>query len=275
MANKDYLNYRLNKLKNEVPVLKKKLGVIMESVSALNTELDTFVAKIDTLGTGIESYHMSTQNVMDRQERKLQKQIDKLQRQLSRTGGTTTGSNPVVLEKAKTIAIFDSILSAITSWSQAGDLASDVEAAMQSVLFPSVYERVMSGEDPAYLLSDVPDTARTVVQQGREYVKWIRSICEVSVTDAEAWKELAPEIQKWVVTNALPLIYGEADPDWEDDVPYTLDQVLTWRNNPADRMIAFPKIYDAMDIYSKNRQEIMESTTILSFNQDIAKTRLA
>lgn len=274
MANKDYLNYRLNKLKNEVPTLKRKLDNILTSVSALSTELDTFVSKIDTLGTGIESYHMSTQAGYERQMRKMQKHIDKLERKLAGGGLDSGGTNPVLLDKAKTIAIFDAILNAITSWSQAGDLASDVEAASQSVLFPSVYERVMSGEDPAYLLSDVPESAYIVVQRGRKYVEWIRSVCETHLTQPEAWAVYAKEVQSWWLTDGLPLIYGEADPDWEDDVPYTLDQIETWRNNPADRMLAFPRIYDAMNLVSNHRQEINEGTTILSFTQKVATTRL-
>lgn len=274
MANKEYLNYRLTKLKNEVPVLKRKVDTILSSVSALSTELDTFVTKIDSLSTGIENYHMSTQSGHERQMRKLQKQIDKLERKFVGGGAMEPGTNPVLLSKAKTIAIFDAILNAITSWSQAGDLASDVEAASQSVLFPSVYERVMSGEDPAYLLSDVPDSAYIVVQRGRKYVEWVRSVCETHLTDPTAWATYAKEVQSWWLTDGLPLLYGEADPDWEDDVPYTLDQIETWRNNPADRMLAFPRIYDAMGLVSSHRKEINESTTILSFSQQVTTTRL-
>jgi hypothetical protein len=275
MTTKDYLNYRLTGLKKEVPVLKKKVNNIQSSISSFDTELDTFVSKIDTLSDAVEGFYQTLTNKYERQIGNLNRQIETLQKKLSKEQPQHSGPASVVLQKAKTIAIFDSILSAITSWSQAGDLASDVEAAIQSVLFPSVYERVMSGSDPAYLLPEVPDTAEAVVYEGRQYVKWIRHNCDVAITDPQTWSEHAPEIQKWVTTNALPLIYGEADPEWDEDVPYTLDQILTWRNNPADRMIAFPKIHDAMEIYSKNRQEVMETTNIRQFNLDTSKTRLS
>jgi hypothetical protein len=275
MANKDYLNYRLTGLKKEVPALKKKVNNIQTSVSSLDTELDTFVSKIDMLSDAVESFCQTTTNKYERQVRNLQRQIESLEKRLSKESPDRSGPTSIVLQKAKTIAVFDSILSAITSWSQAGDLASDVEAAIQSVIFPSVYERVMSGSDPAYLLPDIPDTAESVVYEGRQYVKWIRSNCGVAITDPQTWSEHAPEVQKWVSTNALPLLYGEADPEWEEDVPYTLDQILTWRNNPADRMIAFPKIHDAIEIYSKNRQEVMDATSIRQFNLDTSKTRLS
>ena len=274
MANKDYLNYKLNMLKKEVPTLKKKVDKIQTSVSALDTELDTLVAKFDTLGTAVESYHTSTQNHYERQIRKLNKHIASLEKKLAKNGFTDNEPNPVVMEKAKTIAIFDAIINAITSWSQAGDLASDVEAAIQSALFPSVYERVMSGEDPAYLLEDVPDSAKIVVERGRKYVQWVRSMCDTHLTNPQAWEQHAGEVQQWWLKDALPLIYGEADPDWEYDVPYTLDQMETWRNQPADRMVAFPRVYDAMEVFSQNRQEVYEQTSILQFIKESASTRL-
>jgi len=276
MANKEYLNYRLNQLKNEVPAIKKKIGWVENNLNALDAEVDNFVAKIDTLAAEIENYHISTHREYERQTKRLQNQISSLEKKLAKQGGkATSGVNPVILDKAKTIAIFDAILSAITSWSTSGDLASDVEAASQSVIFPSIYERIMSGTDPAYLLSDVPSTALVAVQRGREYVCWIRSECQTAITHPEAWLKYAPEVQKWWLNDGLPLIYGEADPDWEDDIPFSLDQIETWRNNPADRMTAFPKVYDAMEIYSKNRQEVMDTTNIRQFNLDTSKTRLS
>jgi prefoldin subunit 5 len=274
MANKDYLNYKLNNLKKEVPTLKRKVDKVQASVAALDTELDTLLAKFDTLGAAVESYYTTTQNHYERQLRKLNKHIAALEKKLAQGGVTDSGVNPVILDKAKTIAIFDAIINAITEWSQAGDLASDVEAAIQSALFPSVYERVMSGEDPAYLLSDVPDSAKIVVERGRKYVQWVRSVCDTHLTNPEAWEKHAHEVQKWWVTDALPLIYGESDPEWEDDVPYTLDQMETWKNQPADRMMAFPRIHDAMDLFSKNRKEIYEQTSILQFTKETAATRL-
>lgn len=275
MANKDYLNYRLTQLKNEIPALKKKVSYVENTLNGLDAELDNFVSKIDQLGLGVDNYHLSTERKYERQLKRLQNQILNLEKKLAKQGQPVSPSvNPVILDKAKTIAIFDAILNAITSWSQAGDLASDVEAASQSVLFPSVYERVMSGEDPAYLLTEVPETALIVVQRGREYVRWIRNNCETAITHPDAWPTYAPEVQKWWLNDGLPLIYGEADPDWDDDIPYSLDQIETWRNNPADRMVAFPKIYDAMEVYTKNRKEVNEQTTILDFTRQTAATRL-
>jgi hypothetical protein len=47
-----------------------------------------------------------------------------------------------------------------------------------------------------------------------------------------------------------------------------------WRNNPADRIIAFPKVHDAMDILQKHRSEAYSGSRLQEFNNNTSKTRL-
>ena len=277
MATKDFLNLRLTQLKNEVPKLKKKIGSIEDSLNALDSEIETFTTKIETLSTAIDNHQEFVQRGHDRQVRRLEKVIAELERKLKRQGvpmEVTDNVNSVVLDKAKTIAIFDAILNAITGWSTSGDQATDVEAATQTILFPCVYERVMTGGDPAYLLEDVPETAELVVQRGREYVRWVRSECPTHITTPEYWAKYAPEVQKWWIQDGLPLLYGEADPEWGHDKPYTLEEIEVWRKNPADRMTAFPQIQDAMDILQSHRQDVNKTTRLVQFNQAMTANRL-
>ena len=117
-------------------------------------------------------------------------------------------------------------------------------------------------------------SAYVVVQRGREFVKWIRSECDTAITSEETWNKYAPEVVNWWKNDALPLIYGEADDNWQMDVPYTLDQMLVWKNNPADRILEFPEVFDAMDLLRKTRSEIIPGTQIPAFNSQIATTRL-
>ena len=176
MANKDFVNYRISALRSEVPKLKKKANGIVQALTHFDNELENLSTRIEQLGTAIDNYELTMNKNHAKVVTRLERKIAELEARLSKKNLTdsVTTSNPVSLEKATTIAIFDSIISAITSWSTHGDLASDVEMASQAVIFPTVYERVMSGEDPAYLLSDVPESAKVIVQRGREYVKWVR-----------------------------------------------------------------------------------------------------
>jgi len=275
MANKAFVNYRFSMLRLEAPKLKKKLSLAIQALSALDSEVDMVSAKIENVALAIESFEATATKKQERVVLKMQERIDQLERQLLKLNGSPANStNHTILSKVITIAIFDAILSAITTWSSSGDQASDVEAASQTVIFPCVYDRIMSGADPAYLLDKVPVSAELVVQRGREFVKWIRSECETHITSPDAWEKYAPQVQNWWLNDGLPLLYGEADPDWEEDTFYTLEQIEVWRNSPADRMMAFPKIHDAMDLLQKHRTEVNSKINFQSFNQRVSLTRL-
>jgi hypothetical protein len=273
MANRDFLNYKIVAVRNEVPRIKKKLATVKQSVEAFETEIEALGVKVDNLVSVIDAFENNLTNKHARVVAKLEAEILKLQKQLAKSGIVAPTSD-TTLSKVTTIAIFDAILSAITSWSKDGDQASDVEAASQTVIFPCVYERVMGGEDPAYLLDEVPVSAEVVVQRGREFVRWIRGECETHITTANAWEVYAPKIQEWWLNDGLPLLYGEADPDWEEDTPYSLEQIEVWRNNPVDRVMAFPKIHDAMDLLQKHRAEVNARIRLQDFNRSVAATRL-
>ena len=78
------------------------------------------------------------------------------------------------INRATTLAFFDSIISAIGNWSSDGQIADDFEMLLQSILFPLVYEPVVSGDED-YFITSVPQGAYEVVRRGREYVKYFRS----------------------------------------------------------------------------------------------------
>lgn len=275
MANSAFVNYKIHSLRIEAPKLKKKLAAALQTISALEAEFDVISDKIEGVATAVEIFEKDITKKQERVIVKMQQRIDQLERELSKlNGGSVNTTNDIILSKVTTIAVFDAILSAITSWSNSGDQASDIEAASQTVIFPCVYDRIMSGADPAYLLDEVPVSADLVVQRGREFVKWIRSECETHITSADAWAKYAPQIQNWWLNDGLPLLYGEADPDWEEDTFYTLEQIEVWRNSPADRMMAFPKIHDAMDLLQKHRTEVNSKINLQDFNRRVSQTRL-
>ena len=273
MANRDFLNYKIAAVRNEVPRIKKKLSTVQQAVDAFEDEVEALGTKVDNLVGFIDAFENNMKNKHSKVVAKLEAEIAKLEKQLMKRGVAAPTSDTTI-SKVTTIAVFDAILSAITSWSKDGDQASDVEAASQTVIFPCVYERVMGGDDPAYLLDEVPTSAELVVQRGREFVRWIRGECETHITSPSAWKVYAPKIQEWWLNDGLPLLYGEADPDWEEDTPYSLEQIEVWRNNPVDRVMAFPKIHDAMDLLQKHRAEVNSRIRLQDFNRSVASTRL-
>ena len=61
------------------------------------------------------------------------------------------------------------------NWSTDGQVASDFSLVCQSILFPIVYEEVMSG-NADYYIEQVPVSALEVVKRGREFIQYLRMI---------------------------------------------------------------------------------------------------
>jgi len=207
----------------------------------------------------------------DRKIAELEKRIREGPQQAS---ASASASESGLLAKASTIAIFDSILFAISNWSTDGDTAPDFELASQAVLFPTVYERAMKGHQD-YLITEVPaPAAMEVVKRGRELVRHFRTISEASLVDPEAWKLHAKGVHEWWVRDGLPLLYGARDDDWDNDIPLSLEEMKMWKEEPASRALSFPLIFDGMELVKKYSEEIRDNTGLPTFNKDTLDTRL-
>ena len=245
-----------------------------KKMSQFRKALDDITSAIDETNIRAEDRERSLLKDAARREKELLKRIEELEKYgVATTDGVMSAQELENVKKASTLAIYDSIIFAISNWSTDGDAAPDFELTCQAALFPTVYERVMSGESD-YYLEKVPPAADVVVQRGREYVKHFRNICNASLVDPAAWNEHAKEIQQWWVRDALPLIYGARADEWDDDVGLTLDEALEWKDQPASRALHFPLIFDGMELVEKHRDEIRDSTGLPDFNKRTLQTRL-
>jgi len=273
---------------NEVNRFQAKLGKVMEKVESLEAEVQRRVRILRTEISGLEthqskittllmSYKGSLERAATQKERTLQREIDLLKKtieemEIARPVDSSSDSESIA--KATTIAIFDSILFAISNWCKSGEIAPDFELASQAVLFPIVYERVMKGEEKAYLLSQVPPSALEVVRRGREYVASIRQNNSLSLLDPTTWYENSNLIYDWWIRDGLPLLYGEQDEQWEVDASFTLEEMINWRDYPANRPLSFPTIFDGMELVEKYRDQIRENSGLPEFNKQAIQTRL-
>lgn len=179
----------------------------------------------------------------------------------------------VAVNKACTISIFDSIIFAISNWSTDGQTAPDVELACQSILFPLVYQQVMQGNTD-YNITKVPVAASEVVRRGRHYVRSLRQSRDILITTPDVWKEEAKAIQTWWVNDALPLLYGARDEDWDVKKSMPLDKMIKWRDMPASRILEFPLIWDGMELVKKHADEIRELSELPDFTKQTLFTRI-
>jgi len=226
----------------------------------------------EQIGQAVDNYKVATERELKAPLRQMEKELEEA-REAAAQGTPLVIDNKEGLDKAKTIAIFDSILFAISNWSLDGQTAPDVELACQSVLFPVVYERLMKGSTD-YVIPTVPASALEVVRRGREQVKYLRSVSEIGLVSPDTWNEHAPMIQQWWIRDALPLLYGARDDSWENDNPLSLTEVLEWRDQPASRALHFPLIFDGMELVDRFGEEIREFTGLPNFNKNTIETRL-
>ena len=228
-------------------------------VEQFDSELEKIDAKFDKFLVQSEIYKTRLEREMGRESRKLEQEIVQLKK-LIPNAKTEESLIQNDVRIASTIAIFESIIRAISQGSE------DFRLASYSFLFPAVYEKVVRGEEEAYFLEEIPSSVMIVIRRGREYLEWIREECDTHLIEPEAWEKYAIPICDWWRNDALPIIYGSRDDQWDIEVPMSLAEMLIWRDEPSERPIHFPAVFDAYETYRVLKDSIYESSGIREFD---------
>jgi hypothetical protein len=254
----DNLIFATNSIRSSVTSLKKKLSNLKISVEQFDAELEKLDTKFDNLVTQSEIYKSKLEREMGREVRRLERELSLLRKGLSNEKPKIPASGEE-LQIATTMSILEVVLRSVSEG------AEDFRLISESFLFPAVIERVVRGDEEAYFLDEVPTSANLVVERGRQYVNWIRETCDTHLTDPLAWDEYSPQICDWWRNDALPLLYSSRDEQWDIDVPLSLQEMLLWRSSPADRPLHFSSVFDAYEIYKKNKDIVYESSGVRNF----------
>jgi hypothetical protein len=253
----DYILSTTNSTKTSLTSLKKKLSNIRTSLDSFDVELSKLENKLENINTQAEIYKSKVEREMGREVRRLERELALLRKE--GPVGNKAETSETDLQVATTIGIFDTILRHMCSE------AEDFRLASEAFLFPAVYERIMEGKQDAYYLDEIPACASLVMSRGRQHIEWFRQEYETHITDPDTWKEAIEYVVEWWRNDALPLIYGSRDEQWDIDLPLTLTEILLWRDSPGDRPLNFPKIFDAYEIYRKHKDEIYGTTGLREF----------
>lgn len=257
---RDNLITATNRIRTSVTTVKRKLSQLRVSVEELSLELDTMDSQLDRLVSESEIYKAKLEREVGREVRRLEKELANLRKQSVSLLPAQTQTPEAVLGIASTITVLECVLRQICNG------ADDFRLMSYSFLFPAVIERVIKGEDPTYLLEELPSCSSLVIDRGRSYVDWIRGECSTHLTNSDAWEIYAPKVTDWWRNDALPLLYGCRDEQWDIDMPYTLVEMINWRDNPADRPVDFSPIFDAYEIYRTHKNEVYEVSGVKDFN---------
>jgi hypothetical protein len=262
----DNIVFATDSMRSSVSSLKKKLSNLKISVEQLGSEVEKIETKFDKLLTQTEIYKAKLEREKGREVRRLELELSKLKKQLKETGPVSDSQgDPTELSIASTIAVLECLLRHICEG------ADDFRLMSYAFLFPAVIERVASSEDPAYFLHKLPQSSQIVINRGKEYVKYLREICETHVTDPEAWEQHVFSVTDWWRNDALPLLYGERDEEWDSDIPLSLAEMLMWRDEPGERPIHFSPVFDAYETYRAHKDEVYNSSEVRAFDLKMFK----
>jgi len=253
----DNIVWATNSMRSSVTSLKKKLSNLKVQLEVFDSEIEKIEGKFDNILTQAEIFKSKLEREMGREVRRLERELTLLTKSGPIEVGHTASEHE--LHIASSVAIIESILRLICEG------ADDFKLISEAFLFPAVIERIMSAQDDAYFLDEVPASAGVVIQRGREYVAWVREEYDTHLTDPETWEAAVSQTTEWWRNDALPLLYGSRDDQWDIDVPLTLQEMLQWRDCPADRPINYSAIFDAYEIYRKNKDAVYETTGLRQF----------
>lgn len=257
----DNIIYATDSLRTTVSSLRTKVSRLKVTVEEFDSQLSKLDTKFDKLLTQTEIYKAKLQREMGREVRKLEAELEALRKEKEKVSPETNSSeNPLEKSIASSIAIIECILRHMCEDSD------DVKLMCYSFLFPAVIERIVEAEDEAYFLHKLPSSASVIIQRGREYVSYIRSLCETHVTDPEAWNLLVEPLSDWWRNDALPIIYGSRDEEWETDIPLSLNEMMVWKNEPGSRPINFSKVFDGFEIYRSLKDQVYDETGVREFD---------
>jgi hypothetical protein len=254
----DNLLTSTNAARTSLTNIKKKVSKLRISVEEVSADLEKMETKFENILSQAEIYKAKLEREMGREVRRLERELA-----LLREGVKNHPSAKEISDNdrkvASTVGIFDSVLRHMCSG------AEDFRLASEAFLFPAVYERVMDGSEEAYFLEEVPAAALVVIQRGREHIQWLRSQSETYITEPETWAANIDYITEWWRNDALPMIYGARDEQWDIDVPLSLPEILQWKESPGERPLNFPRISDAYDIYRQHKDEIYGTSGLREF----------
>jgi hypothetical protein len=264
VGRKNALSSQIKKLESEIVVKIRKLEEAADKLDETQERILIAVA----------AYKKQCERGANTELRRAERRIKELEKLLANGGGQARPDvDLVAVARGRTFAIFDAILFNISNWSTTGDTAADFELVSQSILFPVVYEQVMSGPD-GYLLDTVPTSSLEVIRRGREWVRHLRQTCQRSLVDPDIWQQYQPKIVEWWLNDALPLIYEYRNPEWDDFEAFSQQEMIAWRDFPANRALSFPLIFDGMETVSRYREEIRETSGIPELDKKAMLTRL-
>jgi hypothetical protein len=263
----------LNGVKLSLSSVKKKVSAAKAAFVAFETEIERLEVKLDQTYSDVDNYKDKLLAEATKINEKLIEENEDLYEQLnglksrfegeSWEEGSAEYQDLVTRKKvATTVGIFESILGLIASVRD-----EDFKFMSYSFLYPAVYSKLLSDREENLILESVPESAELVVTRGRDFLEALRGASKVDLTVEEVWEAMVSEVVDWWTGTALPLLYGERNPDWASmgiQCEAKVD-IQKSQSDPFFKLTRFPEVVDALTIYYENesKDEIRRDSGIL------------
>lgn len=262
---KDNLFDLTTSIKTSLSSLKRKTVSLRSSLVAIETDIDRLDVKLDKLSQEADAYKNRVLKQTEKEIKDLNEQIESLEEELlsSRVSNSLDGSNEtadeLALARASTVAIIESVLNQISR------KAEDFQVISHSFLFPAIYDKLTLETSPDRFITKVPHSAQLVVTRGVQFLNSLREVCETHLTNKESWDSLSGDVADWWRGEALPLLFGKSNENWDSVAPYSLDDMVKWKSYAGDRVINFPGIFDSFENYRALKDDIYEDSGVKEF----------
>lgn len=264
---KDNLQETVNQIKTALTGLKTKSSSLKIALSEFDSKIDRLDSKIDKLVSETDIYKTRLIRENNRKVKSLELALENLRTNSNLNIGKDYTADDTELRIATSISIFETIIEHIC------ENSDDYKLMCYSVVYPLVYERI-NRAIPNYLIDEVPSVADQVIHIGRQELVSIRKDCDMRLTDPDAWDYYKDRVFKWWVDFGLTLILNGQDKCWETDQPYSLLEMLKWKNEHDSRPLLFSKIYDVYEIYRKYRREVYIDSGLRDFEVNFLNIQL-
>ena len=205
------LKYRMDRVLGCEKKVRTANRYAREALERSERAMDDFMSALYKLQEEIPLAYKRDEKRIQSHVNKLEREIERLTKQAAQAPVDATPTvHPADLQRAKTISILDGILFAMENWSTDGQVASDFSLVCQSLLFPVVYEKVMSGNSD-YYIEQVPVSAIEVVKRAREFIHFLRDGFTEALTAENVWPQACELVHEWCINDMLPLLYGARD----------------------------------------------------------------
>lgn len=232
--------WRKEQLSNSLSRFRKKWEAYHRAASDFTLALDDLDKRVSNLDRVSVSLEDSVNRTSQRENRELRREIDELNRLVQ----IKEEIDHHGIEIGMTWAVYSFILDHICRDNP------DARLVLESAIFPTLVS-VMDGADE-FIVDTLPSNLEEIIHEGKEIVVLASEEAGRSFLIEEVWEQNADFLRGWARDNLIPMITGLHPPG----LVLAYDDMILWKESPADRDTFFSELFDMHELYRKNKAKI-------------------